>query len=88
MNANTFEGRTAKCSSCNSRAASSTSLAFFEFRGEGSRFATELCKSCGFHVDVHNPINPSTGRPGITDHKFEALGDTEDKFYCGCFGWD
>lgn len=83
-----LEGRTAQCS-CGATSNSSTSLPFFEFRGEGSENATKLCGACGFHVDVHNPINPSTGRPGITNHAFQPKGDVgTDKFYCGCYGWD
>ena len=85
---NTLQGRVAKCSSCDSKTTSSTSLAFFEFRGEGSDHATTLCGQCGYHKDVHSPINPSTGRAGITEHKFTACGDSEDRFYCGCYGWD
>lgn len=84
-----LEGRIAKCSSCSTEVPSSESLAFFEFRGEGSYFANELCFVCGYHSVVHNPVNPSTGRPGITDHKFESRGDLgRDSFYCGCYGWD
>jgi len=81
-------GRQARCG-CGSLVPSSTGLAFFQYRGEGSRPALTLCGICSYADVVHNPINPSTGRAGITEHEFEARGAYEnDEFYCGCRGWD
>jgi hypothetical protein len=85
-------GRVATCGNgrrCDSTRPSGWSLAFFEYRGEGSRDATETCGTCGMHEVVHAEINPSTGRPGVTTHPFVQRGayDT-DSFYCGCAGWD
>jgi hypothetical protein len=83
-----LKDRKAVCS-CGAAADSSPSLAFFEYRGPGSKSATELCQDCGYHKIVHQPINPSTGRPGITTHEFTPRGDVgTDLFYCGCNGWD
>lgn len=66
-------------------------LAFFEFKGEGSREAMERCghDKCFFFKGVHGEINSFTGRAGITDHEFVPHGAFEfDSFYCGCRGWD
>lgn len=83
------ENRIARCSYCKEPAQSSSNLAFFEYQGPGSSRAELTCKECGYHQDVHQEINPSTGRPGITTHKFEKAGDPGfDKYYCGCWGWD
>lgn len=80
--------RQARCSSCAGVGPSSNALPFFEYTGEGSRRATENC-TCGMHAVVHQEINPSTKRPGVTDHEFTARGALEfDTFYCGCRGWD
>ena len=83
--------RIARCGykSCTKTAASSKDLAFFEYQGLGSKNAELLCGECGMHEVVHAPINPSTGRPGITNHDFTPKGDVGyDQFYCGCRGWD
>lgn len=73
---------------CTSESPSDTpTLAFFEDKGPGSRYASEIC-SCGSHETVHAEIAP-TGRPGITDHEFTPTGPAEfDRYYCGCKGWD
>jgi hypothetical protein len=82
--------RQARCS-CGSTANSSTGLAFFEYLGDGSRDATELCLNCGSGYVTHLEVNPSTGRAG---HKFGVCeftpkGDVGyDRYYCGCRGWD
>lgn len=76
-------GRTARCT-CGACKPSSPELAFFEFRGEGSRHATELCK-CGYTQGAHEKPHVSNKCPtGFTPrgpHEFDA-------YYCGCRGWD
>lgn len=83
----TLEGRIAVCPSCKTETASSSKLSFFVYRGPESEEALEICV-CGFHADAHQPVNPSTGRSGISSHDFKAVGDRVDTFYCGCQGWD
>ena len=56
-------------------------LAFFEYRGPGSRWATEICK-CGYAKVAHE-----TGR--VKCREFQPRGPHErDTHYCGCRGWD
>jgi hypothetical protein len=70
---------------------SSFDLAFFEYCGEGSREATELCK-CGYHKVAHEKNGgkcPANSRTKPPSRKFTPKGPQEfDRFYCGCFGWD
>jgi hypothetical protein len=87
------EGRKATCVYCQ-REASSTNphLAFFEYRGEGSPWATENCKACGYHKRAHEPVT-RFGNPGVvadgTCKGFQPRDPCEtDEFYCGCRGWD
>ena len=81
-------GRTARCTYCHTCQPSTTALPFFEFRGEGSR-AAELCRTCRMTPTAHEPINPHTGRAGVTDHPYTPYGAWEcDSYYCGCRGWD
>jgi len=84
-------GRTAICGSCKHEALSENA-SLVDFRGEGSYWATETCgfeNRCGYHEKVHQEINPSTGRAGVTEHEFAPRGPAEkDSFYCGCRGWD
>jgi hypothetical protein len=85
--------RLARCGyiSCGRTAPSSRGLAFFEYKGPGSKSAIESCGNCGSHQVAHQEINPSTKRPG---HKhgvceFTPKGDAGyDEYYCGCRGWD
>jgi hypothetical protein len=81
--------RTARCS-CGKSAPSSDRehLAFFEFRGEGSKTATEDCKNCGYHLVAHAPDHPRRGQiPVCLD--FTPKGSQEfDGYYCGCRGWE
>lgn len=102
-------GRTARCAyfggkakyartadgKCDSQQPSSWELAFFEFKGEGSKDALESCGKCGFHQVAHTKegvagnVRPTTV---IEDGKcdgFVPKGPQEfDRFYCGCWGWD
>lgn len=63
---------------------SSPDLAFFEYRGPGSRWATEICQ-CGYTEAAHE-------KPHITKHcktGFTPRGPAPfDVHYCGCHGWD
>lgn len=75
-------GRTARCS-CGKERSSSDELAFFEYRGHGSRAAAVHCKNCGYYPVAHEKDN--------VRHcgNFEPHGPYEfDHFYCGCRGWD
>jgi hypothetical protein len=87
-----LRGRTASCS-CGKLVASSLDLAFFEFRGEGSRAATEIC-TCGYSIAAHQESAPKSydGRTAVEQRGctgFTARGPWEtDLFYCGCRGWD
>lgn len=84
-----LEGRKAKCS-CGRTVDSSTSLPFFEFKGEGSRFATGICK-CGYHECAHHYSESRVCKdPVECPHGgFTPRGPAEfDSFYCGCRGWD
>lgn len=90
----TLEGRTARCG-CGKTKPSSKDLAFFRYKGEGSSPADLTCgflikgSICHAHPEVHQEINPSTKRAGITDHEHQPHGAFEfDEFYCGCSGWD
>lgn len=85
--------RRARCGygGCGRVQTSSRGLAFYEYKGPGSKYATKTCGNCGMHEVTHMEINPSTKRPG---HKhgvceFTPTGGAEyDEFYCGCRGWD
>jgi hypothetical protein len=81
--------RIAKCGCGKTRQSNDKYLNFFEYQGPGSDSAELSCGQCGMHRVVHQPINPSTGREGVTDHEFTPRGDVGyDRFYCGCYGWD
>ena len=83
------QGRVARCSYCKKEVQSDTSLAFFQFQGEGSERATKQCAQCGYYKIAHGAINSLTGNAGITSHEFVPKGDVgHDDFYCGCRGWD
>ena len=71
---------------------SSTDLAFFEYRGEGSDWAVLSCGNCGMRTEAHTldtehkKLLVARGRL-CTD--YTPRGPAEyDMFYCGCFGWD
>lgn len=97
-------GRTARCGSCTRTHASSIHLPFFEYWGEGSVRATQVCSVCGYYEVTHDPTMPHMARPvmpGATKtryeqwiaqvgaHDFIPRGPAEqDTYYCGCRGWD
>ncbi len=82
-------GRTAKCASCKNTRPSSMDLAFFEYQGPGSPSALDTCK-CGYYRVAHeyneNRINKEPIRCRVGG--FAPVGPRDDKFYCGCQGWD
>lgn len=84
-----LEGRQACCSheygpkGKHAIVASSSELAFFEYRGPGSREATQKC-TCGYALVAH-------GKSGFRCKSggFKAKGPQQyDHHYCGCHGWD
>lgn len=98
-----IEGRFAKCGYNNSNdkhpdkhtrepIPSSTDLAFFEFRGEGSKSALNVCAICKYY-DIA-PVHGDSWRkydPRLDGemHEFVPHGPYEfDTYYCGCWGWD
>jgi hypothetical protein len=84
-----LDGRTAKCD-CGRTAPSSLALAFFEFRGAGSRHATERCE-CGYYESAHGaPAGTYSSRTlSKPCPEFKPRGPAEtDRYYCGCRGWD
>jgi hypothetical protein len=79
-----LEGRTARCH-CWTTRASSTLLAFFEYRGPGSRVGEEMCARCNFYGVAHDV----TGARNGVRHAFVPHGPFEhDTYYCGCDGWN
>ena len=84
-------GRTAKCS-CGRTEPSDFNLAFFEYRGEGSRVAQVRCGTCAYHDVAHERAKndpTATHLKRILDHEFHPIGALDhDIFYCGCRGWD
>lgn len=83
-----LEGRMAKCHG--PLVPSEPGLPFFQFRGEGSRDATQLCGVCGYHLIAHTPeIMAKPHMKRIEPHEFAEHGPWEyDLYYCGCRGWD
>jgi hypothetical protein len=73
---------------------------FFEFRGEGSREATESCGICRYNKCCHDPayfdrlVASNTyerwvSRLPMGEHEFEPAGPAKfDSWYCGHAGWD
>lgn len=89
-------GREARCT-CGKTAPSTDRerLAFFDYRGEGSRYALTSCAVCKFADAAHDPermkknVNPRTVVEQGKCTGFVAIGAHEyDTFYCGCRGWD
>lgn len=80
-------GRTARCgyhSRCGTEVPSHQKLAFFEYRGEGSKDAVEKCRHCRYFEVAHK-----VGHHDRICDSFEPNGAFEfDSFYCGCRGWD
>lgn len=83
-----LEGRMATCGKNCRVQPSSYDLAFFEYLGEGADRPICSVGTCFYVESVHQAINPHTGRPGVTDHAFVARVYENDRYYCGCRGWD
>jgi hypothetical protein len=89
-----LQGRQARCAYCKTLTPSNIQLPFFEFLGEGSKEATQICK-CGYYHGAHNDGtgNRIDGMQTLSGpvkcSTFEAQGPREfDRYYCGCRGWD
>lgn len=79
-------GRMARCAYGCKEVPSKPSLAFFEYRGPGSKEAENACANCGIHHKdstdawtVKRGKCPGWKRRGPSPH---------DNYYCGCRGWD
>jgi hypothetical protein len=82
-----LNGRMAKCT-CGRTEPSSHSLAFFQFRGDGSESAVETCKHCAYFRVAHTPAVMAKNS-SLKCTNFESRGAYEfDSFYCGCRGWE
>lgn len=82
-----LSGRFAECS-CGRREPSSVSLAFFEFRGEGSLKSREICRNCAYLLIAHTSEVMARNK-ALKCRNFVPHGPYEtDRFYCGCRGWD
>lgn len=80
-------GRQARCG-CGEVRPSDPDLAFFEFRGEGSWAAQNVCKTCRYAKKAHETENWARSNGKVCD-SFQPHGAYEfDTFYCGCRGWD
>jgi len=79
-----LKGRRARCAyfrTCGSEVDSSVDLAFFKYKGPGSRHAEEMCGNCAYHKDGHVLVR--------TNCEFVPRGPAEyDEYYCGCHGWN
>ena len=81
-----LEDRKARCD-CGKVEKSSLDLAFFEFRGAGSRAGWNTRKNCRYDKVAHRP--EITNKNKAVCLNFESIGSFEfDKYYCGCYGWD
>ena len=86
--------RKAKCDLCNNIVDSNEELPFFEFLGEGSKYAVNECE-CGYHRNAHDPefAKKNAIKKTIVElgkcSGFKSRGPREfDRYYCGCRGWD
>lgn len=92
-----LHGRIAECTSCDKTTDSDLKLAFFEYHGEGSRHATDICGVCRFNRDAHDPTSPQMAKGDryekwverVGYHIFQPIGPADnDQFYDGCNGWE
>lgn len=75
--------RQAKCTVCSRVMPSKESLAFFEYKGEGSRLALISCKNCPYYAEAHGKNHMQVCGEFIPHGSFEY-----DGYYCGCSGWE
>ena len=91
-------GRIARCAyGCGSeRPSTAPHLAFFEYRGPGSRYHLGHC-ACGYTLGAHDPAEMCrtvSGKTVIEDGRCKYGKVTPrdpaefDSYYCGCRGWD
>lgn len=77
--------RQATCT-CGVLRPSAGDLAFFEFRGEGSRTALDTCRNCSYAKVAHTDPRPNNK---FICAEFVPSGAWRyDSFYCGHAGWD
>lgn len=87
-----LQGRQARCT-CFKLVPSSRDLAFFEYRGPGSRYAEHECAECHYFDVAHDP-EEMKGRKTVveqgrcTGFKPMPQGKEFDSWYCGHAGWD
>jgi len=80
-----LEGRKAKCTYGDNIVDSSYGLAFFKYRGLGSRVAADTCQ-CGYYRSAHTPEVKAANPVACDD--FTPQGPIKhDEYYCGCQGW-
>ena len=83
-----LKGRYARCG-CGRTVPSTLdgSLAFFEFRGDGSHSAKDICRNCSYAENAHTPEVMQRNN-ALNCKDFEPHGAFEfDNYYCGCRGW-
>jgi hypothetical protein len=97
-----LEGRTARCSYDSDREGNthpdsrrpSIDLlgdSFFQYHGEGSRHATDICAVCRYSIVAHDPSldRHAAWISKVGEHDFVPAGPKDfDEYYCGCRGWD
>jgi hypothetical protein len=93
MDPKQLEGREAECDRCHVRRPSDPKLGFFEFKGEGSRHATESCKHCMYLKCAHERqpalVVPTSCVERGECSGFEPRGPAPtDSFWCGCGSTD
>lgn len=78
--------RVARCD-CGREEPSSPNLPFFQFRGEGSPEATDVCV-CGFYDTAHEAKRTGRRVSSAVCDEFTPRGPLPtDIFYCGCRGF-
>lgn len=83
-----FTGRVAVCR-CGAERPSDRELPYFVYNGPGSMSAEDTC-ICGFFKTAHMSPLPAYLKPSMTrcKGKFQARGNRQDHFWCGCGNQD